>query len=307
MLNTPHDPVPKRSILRWAPIWTAVEGAWRSRWLGYCFLAIALGLAIFWEFRIPSPGYSLIAMGVAAGLMALRPEMQGREKWLWTVTLFALAYVEIRAINIDRSNHDAEQALLSAKLQSNFNDIAYGIQQSIFESDRNFKETIDRQNELLGNIMGVDTYCVVEAAPVGDSFQLAAIAVGPNPLRDVMIDQLDLDRERAIIGTPNFTYDAIRSITTSYASIPFLVSTSAHNLNEQPFGPGDKRDFHFNFFTTSGVWGETLNLRRVSGGAWIQAFRVTKQVPAPHHHTREVVVRSYIPPNYPKINGKMDW
>jgi hypothetical protein len=239
--------------------------------------------------------------------MALRPAMQGSETWLWTVAWFALAYVEIRAINTDRMNHDAEQTLASAKLQSNFNDIAYRILQSNMESDRYFKETIDRQNELLGNITGADTYCVVQAIPLGDHFQLAVIAVGPNPLRDVLIEQIDMDRQRAMIGTPAFTYDALRGMTTSYPPIPFLESTSGRNLNELPFGPGDKLDYHFNFFTLSGVWGETLNLRRLSGGVWTEAYRVTREVPAPHHQTREEVVRTKIPANYPKVNGKMDW
>jgi hypothetical protein len=301
-----HLPVWKRTAFRWTPIWDAIEEAWRSRWLGYFFLAVAVAFTLVWEFRVPAPGHSLIAMGVAAGLMALRPDMQGREKWLWTVALFALAHVEIRAIKADRARHDNEQAALSNQLKQNFTDIGDGIKGAVAESDRNFKETIDRQNELLGNITGADTYCVVEAVPVGDRFLLSAIAVGPNPLREVMIDQVDLDLERDALEKRSLTYDVIHSFTTSYPSIPFLVSTSGHQLNELPFGSGDERNFHFNFFTTSGVWGETLNLRRVNG-IWIQAFRVTKQVPAAHHQTRDVVLHTNIPSNYPKINGQTDW
>ena len=52
-------------------------------------------VCIRWYFHIPPPSYSVTFMAVAAGLMALRPEMGGREKWLWTLVLFAFAVVEI--------------------------------------------------------------------------------------------------------------------------------------------------------------------------------------------------------------------
>jgi|HubBroStandDraft_6_1064221.scaffolds.fasta_scaffold02317_15 hypothetical protein len=234
---------------------------WRHPWLGYSFITVGVFVVIRWECSVPSTGYALLAMAVAAGVMAVRPEMQGAEKWLWLAVLLAFASVEVRATRREHANQEAFQN----QLQQNFTNIGDGITASISESDRNFKETIDRQNELLGNITGADTFCVVEAVLVGDNFLLTAIAVGPNPLRDVMVDQVDLDLQRAALAKPGFSYDVIRSFTTSYPSIPFLVSTSGHQINELPLGPGLERSFHFNFFTSSGVWGETLSLRRVNG------------------------------------------
>jgi len=86
-----------------------VEDVWKGVALGYLLIAVAVALCIHWYFHIPPPSYSVTLMAVAAGLMAMRPEMTGRERWLWTVVLFAFAIVELRAINHDRTEHDLDQ------------------------------------------------------------------------------------------------------------------------------------------------------------------------------------------------------
>ena len=115
---------------------TKTEEMWRKSSFGYFLVIIAVGFAVLWYFRVPPPGYSVTAMGVAAGVMALRAEMSGREKWLWTLILFAFALVEIRAISHDRTVHDKEQAETRAHEAQSFSLIGTGIQQSIEESQR---------------------------------------------------------------------------------------------------------------------------------------------------------------------------
>jgi hypothetical protein len=117
---------------------------WRKSWFGYFLVVIAVAFAVWWYFRVPPPGYSVTAMGVAAGIMALRAEISGREKWLWTLILFAFALVEIRAISHDRTVHDKEQAATRAREAQNFSDIGQGIQQSIQGSQRHFDATMGR-------------------------------------------------------------------------------------------------------------------------------------------------------------------
>ena len=130
---------------------TKTEEMWRKSSFGYFLVIIAVGFAVLWYFRVPPPGYSVTAMGVAAGVMALRAEMSGREKWLWTLILFAFALVEIRAISHDRTVHDKEQAETRAHEAQSFSLIGTGIQQSIEESQRHFDATMQRIERTVGN------------------------------------------------------------------------------------------------------------------------------------------------------------
>jgi len=113
-----------------------VEDIWKKASLGYLLIAVAVAVCIRWYFHIPPPSYSVTFMAVAAGLMALRPEMGGREKWLWTLVLFAFAVVEIRAINHDRNESEARQESFIKEQRQHFSDIGDGIKGALDQSDR---------------------------------------------------------------------------------------------------------------------------------------------------------------------------
>jgi hypothetical protein len=53
---------------------------WKSRRFGMWLEFFTASLIVHWFFNTPPPNYSLIAMAVAAGLMPLRGEMEGRER-----------------------------------------------------------------------------------------------------------------------------------------------------------------------------------------------------------------------------------
>jgi hypothetical protein len=94
----------------------------------------------------------------------------------------------------------------------------------------------------------------------------------------------------------------IQSFKTVFPTIPSLVSSSGHLLITIPWGGTDKRNLHFNFFSINGMWGEDLNLRLVKG-QWQQALRVMKEIKG----NKRKNIFSYVAPDYPRVDGKVDW
>ncbi len=172
----------------------AAREAWRHPRLGKILLGIGTVLVIFWVFRTPQPNYSIIVMAVAAGLMALRPDMSGSEKWLWAFMLTAFAVVEVRAIRNDRAIHDAEQARAAKEQADHFQSIADGITRSIATSDRHFDDTMSgvrsvialetavstATNNSLEQITGGGAYCFLVPTQIDMSgtFELAVATSG---------------------------------------------------------------------------------------------------------------------------------
>jgi hypothetical protein len=282
------------------------ERSWHRRPLGVFLLYVFLCWLFIWNLRIPSPGKAVTVLAVAAAVMTFMGEMKGTEKLAWILILFGFLSVEVIAIDVERTAHDLEQQQARAEQLRHFGEIGNGIRDSIKESDRNFNETMQKENQVLDNITGGETFCVVEAIPLPDKFVLDAIAVGPNPLHNVLIDHTDSDAIKNMIGTPQFTFDAIQGITAHY-TIPFLTSGSALQLAQIPTGNGDKRNFHFNVFSMNGMWREDLKLRRLSNGAWMQAFKVSKDIPITGRRAREVVLCRTVPEHFPITKDDDSW
>jgi hypothetical protein len=281
---------------------------WHKQPLAIAFVYASLPLLLYWGFSIPSPGKAVAAMAVVAAVMSLRGEMGGKEKLAWTLLLFGFLSVEIKSIDNDRTLAEQERASTVERERKGFDSVAKGIETSISNSDREFRETMSGLNKNMNLVTGGKTFCVVEAIPLPGKFVFDAIAVGPNPLHNVLTDLTDVDVIKSMLGTPQFTFDAIQQITAHY-TIPFLTSGSGFQVAEVPTGNGDQRNFHFNFFSMNGMWREELKLRRLSNGTWFQAFKVSKDVPVggQRGRTREIILCRMVPDNYPMTKDDDSW
>jgi Arc/MetJ family transcription regulator len=76
-------------------------------------------------------------MAVVAGLMGMRPSMNGTEKWFWAVILIFFAVIEIKSVNRDR---DEQNGAFSA--------IGNGITRSIQENTAHFDATMHGLDDL---------------------------------------------------------------------------------------------------------------------------------------------------------------
>jgi hypothetical protein len=83
-----------------------VTEAWKESWFGYVLIVATFCVFLWFSWHLPPAGYAVTTMAVVAGVMALRPEMGGREKWFWFAMLLAFMGVEVRAINRDRGDQN---------------------------------------------------------------------------------------------------------------------------------------------------------------------------------------------------------
>jgi hypothetical protein len=296
-----------------------VERAWRSKWLGWVFLFVATSFAVFWEFQVPPQGYSLIAMGVAAGLMALRSEMGGREKWLWTIMLFAFAYVEVRAIKADRAKQDTFQS----KLEQSFQDIGQGIKDSNAQSDRDFNAEMSGLHFALGRIgdsiktqTGGDSFCYIDISPVNPeknavnhAAQMAITRVGKYPLHGISMTLDDGVRYSKVTKSafpeghiPTSAeimamWDRARQASTMRQPISDF-ATPDRSVGVYYLSGEDQESFQIVFSAFNGEWLERLELRRLGPDRWVKAMWV--ESPMNPYYVK-------IDPDYPrKENGEPD-
>jgi hypothetical protein len=159
------------------------EEIWTKRQFGYVLIFVGASLTFYWLWNVPAPNYSLIAMAVAAGLMALRSEMSGRERTLWALLLIFFALVEIRAIHKDTVERDSKQIEAQKALNKNFTDIAGGISGSIASSDDQFQATMRRIQKTLdtseATLRNTQPRAILETKSV-DPSPIASIVPGAN-------------------------------------------------------------------------------------------------------------------------------
>ncbi len=282
-----------------------VEDIWKKASLGYLLIAVAVAVCIRWYFHIPPPSYSVTFMAVAAGLMALRPEMGGREKWLWTLVLFAFAVVEIRAINHDRNESEARQESFIKEQRQHFSDIGDGIKGALDQSDRNFNATMNRTAALLQTETGGDSFCYVtfERSGFQDDYGAVAYHRGGYALRDLTIRIVDIGKLIEVINPPRpvglFMYDPAASASFQIGS--FSPESFDGPLKVFSLTGKQKQDFNIFFSAANGTWYENARLRRV-GDQWKRAIRVVRRT-----RQKQATIFEQVDSGYPLKDGKVQW
>jgi hypothetical protein len=131
---------------------------WKNPRAGYVLQLVAGGAAAWFWLAHASPGAAIAVLGAVAAIMSLRKDMGHRERWLWTVVVFALLFVELRDIRIDREQHDIDQAAARKEEKDSFTTIAHGIEASIQEGREHFDVTIQGMQGLLAEATGGNSY-----------------------------------------------------------------------------------------------------------------------------------------------------
>jgi|GEM_PF-6552654 hypothetical protein len=127
------------------PIRSWLDGIWKSPGMGVVLLLGSWAVAIYWLFSTPSPGKSVGALAVVATVMTFRGELSGLEKTFLTLVLFLFVFIEIKAIDKDRADSNA-QALRDRNAQ----DLAF---QSVRDAqDADFRVTAGGLQTAIGGI-----------------------------------------------------------------------------------------------------------------------------------------------------------
>jgi membrane protein implicated in regulation of membrane protease activity len=118
-----------------------------SGWFTAMVAVLSLGAClIFWFF--PFPGGAIGVLGAVAALMAFR-EIGHGERAMWTIVVFLLLFVELRAIRVERRQNDNEQRKALAEERAHFTEIAGGIKPAIRVGDEHFTAAMQQTDGLI--------------------------------------------------------------------------------------------------------------------------------------------------------------
>lgn len=219
-------------------------------------------------------------MAVAAGLMALRSEMKGREKWLWTMVLFTFAWIEIRAINHDRQVSEGQREKVITEEREHFTDIGEGIKNSILQSQQQFAETtsqastqfdvtMNRAQQTLNHMTGGSSYPSVNVIPIpmkgtANKLRLSLSVVGTNPLFDLIVSVYKLPIPKEINVTDFVTSGADFRREGQDFQIPSL-SANRQMMLPDPIEPSIEGETDYDVVTIArnGTFSERLRVRGV--------------------------------------------
>lgn len=242
-----------------------LQKEWKSPMLGEVLLFVAALFAVHWGFHTPPSNYSLIAMAVVAGMMALRQEMKGWERSMWAVVLIVLALIEIRAINHDNAIRDAAQA------------------------------------NALAEVTGGDSFCWIHMGWTGDKFRPAIFQRGRHNVFDVQVRISDIDKFSVVASIlPLSPENQELYQTITYFPVVQAIGSSGENSFksfrefEVPSGEVDKR---YNVFVTArnGVFTELIRVHRLSPQTWAEARIMSATYPG----QKPVRVMDEVDPQFP--------
>ncbi len=307
----------------------ALDRIWEYKFTGVALMLPLAVLCAYWYWRVPGPGKAVGALAVASVIMGFRGQISGREKVAWTLVLFALLFVELRAIDHDRQKNDQEQAGARKEARKQFDADQQKFSAILVQNQQDFEATehhlesliqsgaklqdLTKQN--LESSIGGSSYCYLDFGfpdpPKGELYGIIWIH-GKYPLHDAWMNVLDVPKFN------EFTQRVPKPYTLSQM---MKVGRQQINLGDLPPGTGgnghengdesqrmiteitfdDKTDKDYNilFGALNGNWRERLKLKRVDG-QWKRALRVTKAKSGK-------IIWENVDPLYPKVNGKVEW
>src|ERR1035438_875140 len=126
------------------------ESLSKSDWL---FFAIQVGAAMWiyqWWFHLPPPGYSVGVLAVLAAVMSVHGEMPPFQKVFWLLLIAAFLFLEFRAIDWDRANIDAHDALVRMEERSQFREVMH-------EDQEHFQELLRGDQSQFQSLLSSET------------------------------------------------------------------------------------------------------------------------------------------------------
>jgi len=243
-------------------------------------------------------------MAVVAGVMALRPEMSGREKWSWFVLLLAFMVVEIRAINKDRKDQDENFGKIVGRLEEALRKATEAVEKLealTTENRTHFDQTMGAIADSVRTQTGGDSFAFISftaqkaqsfqmhwnnlAAPIGEPYFVVSITSrGKYPLRSTHAMIMDDERRLAAMQQYNKHPSgdfvrAINSADTEY-QMPYLRPQSREAptgevdvIGLYPMPESDSKKLSISFSSLNGYWNEVLHLGRANG-EWHQCLSV---------------------------------
>ena len=285
------------------PLGSQFEQVWKNAWFGYLLIAVSVSVALWLVWHLPPPGFAIGALAVVAGVMALRPDMGGWEKWFFFVLLLAFMVIEIRAITKDRQDQDERFFTIARSLQTTVQNSATAINsldRLIREDRQHFDEAMIGISASVKTQTGGDSFAYItftaQPAPgqlkfpasPAPHFLVAITSHGRYPLREVHATMTDdsqlMDALQQLKTYPEANQLAVMQYTdTRYVVryvVPYLRPQSPEAptgqvevLGVHPLPKGNTNTLEIAFSSLNGYWNEKLHLGLVDG-TWRQCLSV---------------------------------
>jgi hypothetical protein len=240
----------------------------------------------------PPIGIAIGVLGAVAAIMALRGEMHGGEKVLWTSIIFTLLFVEVRAIDKDQHEKAEDRWAANRHFQHIAGEVESVIaqnQKAIEINQQDFRTTLERFSDSANMITGGNTSCYLDIFPVAPeknavnhAASMAVKKVGKYPLHGITVTITDNARyskyyERLTpsqLSAENSTM-MDRAAEASTLREP-IRDFATPELGINPYYLSDEagESFSILFFANNGYWLERLELRRLGPDKWVKAMWV---------------------------------
>jgi hypothetical protein len=123
-----------------------------------CSFLCLLPKCLHWPF---CPGVFIAILAVVAGAVTFWEHPPRWFKAISVCVFLLLMSAEVWMMSLDRERNDADQAAARTASENNFREIADGIRSAIADSDRKFAATMGKENQVLENITGGNSFAVV--------------------------------------------------------------------------------------------------------------------------------------------------
>src|ERR1035437_2668023 len=267
---------------------------WNNPRTGWALLSVFCALAIRWLLETPSPGKAVAALAVVATVMTLRENLSGLEKTSLTLLLFVLVFIEIKAIDKDRAENQAQQKAFFQAQQKSFNDITTQAGQNFASTTQGLTTSINGMNTVLGTTQSVAKLAKDDLESVTGGNRVVALEITPSLTQKDMGTAFVFAPDRGIVRNVQVRVVnlALFDEDVKQKRPPELGGISAHDMyfdvgdlgpglgkDLKPpiaLGPGDFVRFNIFFSGLNGAWIENLYMRK-KNGYWREAFRVFRK------------------------------
>jgi hypothetical protein len=251
---------------------------------------------------------------VGGSVIAIRAEEEWSrtERIGWLFLAVVLSVVAIAAIGQENDKRNRDEASSRQEEQQHFESIIGGLQNTIATSATQFAATMRRSNQIVGSVQesintitGGNSFCYLAFTASKESEtsvtigRYLAVQQGKYPLYGVHARVVDLTK------APHTSADFnAATITLNIGDLAKDTSESLPSI--VPFVNGPNESFNIFFSAHNGLWTENLRMRDVSG-AWRSAIRVFRDRIGKQGKYESYNVFELVDPEYPLINGKVDW
>jgi hypothetical protein len=307
--------------------WAWADRVWNeNRFVAWAVVLCGAALLLWATLKPQSPGVSIGLLALAAGIMSIRPKMHPAEKTAWAAFLIAFAVLEVLAIkksdadNKDvRDKQNAAFGVIVQSLKDSMNDNKTHFDATTKATDGVMKKTqiaADEAVEAANNITGDHGFCYLEMHRFPGSENLREIEVRITSHSKYLLHRVEIrvvNDDDPKTREPMFTAQDYVQKSTAFVGLGEISPQGMELLTPTFINTGVDKDKNYTiyFYALNMSWREQWKAKKVSGH-WEEAIRITRLEPVQNGAQPKTLgagplLMERITPNYPRLNGKVDW